>query len=131
MAGGPCSGCGHTVSRNAAAAITCPRGALPLSRSADYSRRGLIFQVAARMPAVVNPATSAASGIASVSAAVAAHPIEEKASANVASRDDVWRRRNWLRFACTRNQSWIAVADAAATMTPEVVTAACRGEANV
>ena len=49
---------------------------------------------------------------------VAAHPIEEKASANVASRDEVWRRRNWLRRACTRNQSWIAVADAAAMITP-------------
>ena len=70
------------------------------------------------MPAVIRPVTSAAIGIASASAAVAAHPIEEKASANVASRDDVWRRRNWLRRACTRNQSWIAVADAAATMTP-------------
>jgi len=42
-----------------------------------------------------------------------------------------WRRRNWLRRACTRNQSWIAVADAAATMTPEAVTAACSGEAKV
>ena len=66
------------------------------------------------MAAVSRPLMSAAKGIASVSAAVAAHPIDEKASANVASRDDVWRRRNWLRRACTRNQSWIAVADAAA-----------------
>ena len=62
---------------------------------------------------------SAAIGIASASAAVAAQPIEEKASAKVASRDEVWRRRNWLRRACTRNQSWIAVADTAAMMTPK------------
>src|SRR5438034_1757808 len=67
----------------------------------------------------------------SVITAVAAHPIEQKASAKVASRDEVWRRRNWLRLACTRNQSWIAVADAAAMMTPVAVTAACHGEANV
>src|SRR5712691_9785603 len=81
------------------------REARCLSRSAAHARRGLIFQVAARMPAVINPVISATSGIASASAAVAAHPIEQKASANVASRDDVWRRRNWLRRACTRNQS--------------------------
>jgi len=45
----------------------------------------------------------AAIGIVTASAAVAAHPIEQKASANVASREEVWRRRNWLRLACTRN----------------------------
>ena len=70
------------------------------------------------MPPVIRPLTTRAIGIASASAAVAAHPIEEKASAKVASRDEVWRRRNWLRLACTRNQSWIAVAEAAAMMTP-------------
>ena len=80
--------------------------------------------------AVIRPLISAAIGIVSASAAVAAQPIEEKASAKVASRDEVWRRRNWLRLACTRNQSWIAVADAAATMMPSAVTAACSGEAN-
>src|ERR1700733_5627664 len=77
-----------------------------------HVRCGLIFQVAARMPAVNRPLMIAAIGIASASAAVPAHPIEEKASAKVASRDEVWRRRNWLRRACTRNQSCIAVADA-------------------
>src|SRR5450755_512750 len=82
------------------------------------------------MAAVMRPLTSPARGIDSASAAVAAQPIEENASAKVASRDEVWRRRNWLRRACTRNQSWIAVADAAATATPSAVTAACSGEAN-
>src|SRR5258708_25051021 len=77
----------------------------------------------------MRPQTSAATGITSASAAVAAQPIEEKASAKVASRDDVWRRRNWLRLACTRNQSWIDVADAAPMMTPDAVTAACDGDA--
>src|SRR5580698_8637655 len=95
-----------------------------------HSRRGLIFQVAARMAAVSRPLMTAAVGIANASAAVPAHPIEEKASANVASRDEVWRRRNWLRFACTRNQSWIAVAEADAIATASAVMAACGGEAN-
>src|SRR5712672_4617309 len=81
------------------------------------------------MATVIRPLIRAAAGIASASAAVAAHPIDENASAKVASRDEVWRRRNWLRRACTRNQSWIAVADAAATITPSAVTAACGGEA--
>src|SRR5712672_3949775 len=100
-------------------------------RSADHSRRGLIFHAATRMQPVINPVASAAIGTDSAKAAVAAHPIEEKASENVASRDDVWRRRNWLRRACTRNQSWIAVADAAAIMTPRAVTPACSGEAKI
>ena len=68
-------------------------------RFADHSRLGLIFQVKATMAAVNVPLMSAAKGIASTSAPVAAHPIEEKASAKVASRDEVWRRRNWLRLA--------------------------------
>src|SRR5262249_41756852 len=78
---------------------------------------------------VINPLTTAASGTANASAAVAAHPIEEKAAAKVASRDEVWRRRNALRLAWTRNQSWIAVDDAAPRSTPAAVTAACNGAA--
>src|SRR6186713_1394446 len=79
--------------------------------------------------AVIRPLISPAIGTAIASTAVAAQPIEEKASAKVAKRDEVWRRRNWLRRACTRNQCWIAVADAAATMMPDAVTAACSGAA--
>src|SRR3984957_12976761 len=100
------------------------------NRSFDYPRCGLIFQVAARMPAVIRPLMTAAIGIASASAAVPAHPIEEKASAKVASRDEVWRRRNWLRRGWARSQIWMAVADVAAIPTPSAVTAACSGEAN-
>src|SRR5712671_3895679 len=81
------------------------------------------------MATVIRPLIRAAAGIASASAVVAAHPIEENASAKVASRDEVWRRRNWLRLACTRNQSWIAAADTVATATPSAVTAACSGAA--
>jgi hypothetical protein len=79
-----------------------------------HVRRGLIFHVAARIAAVIAPLMMAAIGIVTASAAVAAQPIEQKASAKVASRDEVWRRRNWLRLACTRNQSWIAAAETVA-----------------
>src|SRR3954453_19783561 len=81
------------------------------------------------MAAVIAPLITAATGIVTASAAVAGQPIEQKASAKVASRDEVWRRRNWLRLACTRNQSWIAVAETVATMTPSAVTIACVAEA--
>src|SRR5437899_12601727 len=94
-----------------------------------HSRRGLIFQVTAMMAAVSRALMAPGSGAAKASAAVAAQPIEEKASAKVAMREEVWRRRNWLRLACTRNQSWMAVADTVATITPSAVTAACMGEA--
>jgi len=46
------------------------------------------------MPAVITPLITAAIGIVTASAAVAAQPIEQKASAKVASLDEVWRRRN-------------------------------------
>ena len=72
----------------------------------------------------------AAAGIANASAAVAAQPIEEKASAKVARRDEVWRRRNWLRLAWVRNQSWIALAQVATMTMPALVMAACQGDAS-
>ena len=93
-------------------------------RSATHARLGLSFQAAAMIAIVISPLTKAATGSANANAAVAAHPIEEKASAKVARRDEVWRRRNWLRLACARNQNWIAVDDAAPRMTPPAVTAA-------
>ena len=61
---------------------------------------------------------------AAASAAVAAQVIDEKASANVAMRDEIYRRRKWLRLAWLRNHSWIWVADAAATTMPAAATAA-------
>src|SRR5437667_12808408 len=79
------------------------------------------------MAAVIAPLITAAIGSVTASAAVAAQPIEQKASANVAIRDEVWRRRNWLRLACTRNQNWIAVAELAPAAMPIVVTRACSG----
>src|SRR4051812_11114096 len=79
--------------------------------------------------AVMAPLTTAAKGIVTARMPVAAHPIEQNASANVAMRDEVWRRRNWLRLACTRNQSWMAPADTVAMTTKMAVTTACVGEA--
>lgn len=56
---------------------------------AGHSRFGLNFQVIATRPAVINPLISPASGRASSSAALAAQPIDENASAKVASREEV------------------------------------------
>ena len=50
---------------------------------------GLTFQVAARRASVIIPVIRAATGMTSISTVVAAQPIDEKASAKVASRDDV------------------------------------------
>jgi len=67
----------------------CAGSGIPDRWCFAHSRRGLIFHVAATMPAVRRPLMSPAMGSASVSTEVAAHPIEEKASAKVASRDEV------------------------------------------
>ena len=59
-----------------------------------------------------------------------AQEIEENASAKVATRDEVWRRRKCLRLAWVRNQSWISVAEAAETPMPPAAISASRGEAS-
>src|SRR5262244_3539321 len=93
----------------------------------SYDFRGLIHR-APIITATANTAGMTASHMpAAASAAVAAQLIEANASANVAMRDEVWRRRKWLRFACARNQSWIAVAEPAATTTPLAATHASNG----
>src|SRR3981081_658321 len=61
---------------------------------------------------------------------VPAHEIEENASAKVATRDEVWRRRKCLRRAWGRNQSWISGAEAGEIAMPPVATSASCGEAN-
>src|SRR5262245_53566809 len=92
-----------------------------------YVLRGLIH-LAPAITATANSAGISASHIpAAASAAVPAQLIDANASANVAMRDEVWRRRKWLRFACARNQSWIAVAEPAATTTPVAATHAWYG----
>ena len=49
---------------------------------------------------------------------------ETKASAKVAMREDVCRRRKWLRLAWARKHSWMWVEDAAATTLPIALTTA-------
>ena len=67
----------------------------------------------ASIPSAMSAGNNANQLAAAASAAVAAQAMEENASAKVAMRDEVWRRRNWLRLACVRNQSWMAMAAAA------------------
>src|SRR5262245_40599085 len=80
--------------------------------------RGLSLRVQPRMMSPTVPGTSASGLPAAASAEVAAQAIEENASAMVAMREEVCRRRKWLRLAWARNQSWIVVAAAAAISTP-------------
>src|SRR3954454_1955471 len=117
------------MQRVANSARSTARQCRTLTPAHCHYRRGLNFQVMATRLAVIRPLTRPTMGSVSTNAALAAQPIEENASAKVASRDEVWRRRNWLRRAWTRNQSWIAVAEAALTMTAPALTAAWDGEA--
>src|SRR5262245_29119093 len=68
-----------------------------------------------------------------LTAAIAPAPaqvIETNASEKVAMREDVWRLRKWLRLDWERNQSWMAVEDAAAAALPRATTMAWRTEIN-
>ena len=80
------------------------------------------------MPAPIAAGPSALQVSAAAKAAVAAQAIEENASAKVAMRDEVCRRRNWLRLACARKQSCTKVAAAAEARTPRPHTKAANGE---
>ena len=59
-----------------------------------HGREGLTSQMATTIPSAITAAPSAAQVCAAASAAVAAQAIDENASAKVAMRDDVCRRRN-------------------------------------
>src|SRR5580700_10881272 len=77
------------------------------------------------MPTAITAGNAAATHMSfAASAATAAQPMETKASAKVATREEVWRRRKWLRLAWARKQSWISVAEAAATAIPMPATSA-------
>src|SRR3954462_3857755 len=104
------------MQRVANSARSTARQCRTLTPAHCHSRRGLNFQAIATRLAVIRPLTRPPRGGGSPRAARAAQPIEENASAKVASRDEVWRRRNWLRRACTRNQGWIAGAEGALRM---------------
>ena len=81
--------------------------------------RGRIARAPARIPSAINAGPIASQLPDAARPAVAAQEIDENASAKVATRDDVWRRRKCDRFACLRNQSWIIVAAAAAIKIPD------------
>src|SRR5580692_12104022 len=70
------------------------------------------------------PGMIASVGLTSATAPAPDQVIDENASANVAMRDETWRRRNKLRFTCLRNQNWIRVADPAAIAMPMTTTRA-------
>ena len=65
---------------------------------------GLIIRTPARMPIAISAGNSAIQVPAAASAEAAAQAIDENASAKVAMRDEVCRRRNWLRLAWVRKQ---------------------------
>src|SRR5580704_13711816 len=90
--------------------------------------RGLMIQAPATTRSAINAGAMASRRLTDATAAVAAQPIDEKASVNVATREETWRRRNWLRLAWLRNQSWIAVAAVVAMTMPPLATGACQGE---
>src|SRR5882724_9140832 len=81
------------------------------------------------MASVSTPGITASQLPAAATAPVAAQPMEDKASAKVAMRDEVWRRRKWLRLAWVRNQSWMAVAETVAARMPTAETRAPKGAA--
>src|ERR1700731_2528882 len=74
-----------------------------------------------------SPSMRASQMLAGANAPAPAQLNDDSASAKVAISEEVWRRRNWLRFAWARNQNWIAVADAAAPATPSTVMRAEMG----
>src|SRR5262245_30790228 len=93
---------------------TC-RSPAPARRPALVQRRdGLTSQTLTNMPNATIAGPIACHEPAAATADVAAQAMDEKASAKVAIREDVCRRRKWLRRACMRKQSWIVVAAAAA-----------------
>src|SRR3954449_3915619 len=83
-----------------------------------------------RMPSAISAVIPASQCPAAARPKVPAQEIEENASAKVATRDEVWRRRKCLRLAWVRNQSWISVAEAAEIAMPPAATSASCGEAN-
>src|SRR5271154_4896856 len=80
--------------------------------------------------AAIVAGTTASQRPAAARAAAPAIEIDEKASANVASRDEVWRRRKCDRLVCALKKSWTEHAAAAERPAPTSVVAATNGEAH-
>src|SRR5436305_10721128 len=85
---------------------------------------GLIMRAPTTTMVASAASTRARPSPAAARPAAPAQPIEANASAKVAVRDDVWRRRKWLRLAWERKKNWIAVAEPAAARMPAAVIAA-------
>src|ERR1700685_3601148 len=85
-------------------------GFIPSSADHAAAVRGLMIQAPATTRSGISARARASTRLTDATAAVAAQPIDEKASVKVATREDTWRRRNWLRLAWLPKQSWIAVA---------------------
>src|SRR6185312_7836775 len=96
----------------------------------DYAFFGASARAPSRMPSAIIPVIAACQCPAAARPNVPAHEIEENASAKVATRDEVWRRRKCWRLAWVRNHSWIKVADAAETPMPATAASASFGEAH-
>src|ERR1700722_1887567 len=60
-----------------------------------YALAGLMTRAPTKMATATIPVTTASQAPAAARAAVAAHVVEVKASAKVAIREEVWRRRKW------------------------------------
>src|SRR5579863_6037357 len=94
----------------------------------SFSRVGLNNLTNARMPIAATAIMRANQLPLAATAPAAAHTMEENASANVAMRDDVWRRRKWLRLAWDRNHNWIITEETADAAIPKAAMIACAGE---
>ncbi len=65
---------------------------------------GLIHHTPASIATTKTPGITESHVPVAARAPAPAHPFEDNASANVATRDEVWRRRKRLRLAWARNQ---------------------------
>src|SRR5215469_6206972 len=88
---------------------------------------GLMNHAPATIANARSPWMTASQVFAGASAPAPAQLNDDSASANVATSDEFWRRRKWLRFAWARNQNLIEVADPAALATPSTVMKAEMG----
>jgi hypothetical protein len=92
----------------------------------DWLLAGLISRAPATIPSTITARTMASHVPVCHNGTGPGQPIGVSASAKVATRDEVWRRRRRLRLACVRNQYWIGVAEAAPMIT---LTSAAKGAA--
>jgi len=66
---------------------------------------GLMIHAPVTIASAISPGMVASQELAAASPPAPAQLHDDSASEKVAMREEVWRRRKWLRFACTRNQN--------------------------